>query len=210
MGCLCVCKWSHYTQNKSLTCDVAFPLLFARISFQALRTSIQLGISVLVMPFLLNPATLFVLLQVARHSAAARTAVSLKLCLFGSLEGSSVWGSNSSNNPWAKSVPLAIQWANDQIHLNVCSLMLFSGTHQYTLQVLQVEFYPIVCHLHRFSYSTISVSTVTFDGSEVAECSYPHRYLPKQAEAQKAAFRPSLPILCWLWIQSFSTAKQAR
>ncbi|RMC10671.1 hypothetical protein DUI87_12382 [Hirundo rustica rustica] len=49
----------------------------------------------------------------------------------------------------------------------------------------------------RFSYTTISVPTVPFDGSEVAERSYSHRYLPKQAEAQKAAFRPSLPILCW-------------
>lgn len=122
-----VCKWSHYTQNKSLTCNVPFTILFARRSFQAFRTSIQFGISVLVVPFLLNPTTLFVLVQVARCSAAARTAVSLKWCLFGSLEVSSVWCSNSSNNPWAKSILLAIQWANDQTHLNICSLMLFSG-----------------------------------------------------------------------------------
>ncbi|KAJ7422177.1 hypothetical protein WISP_39297 [Willisornis vidua] len=48
-----------------------------------------------------------------------------------------------------------------------------------------------------FSNTTLSISTVTADGSKVAECSYSHRYLPKQAEAQKAALRPSMPILCW-------------
>lgn len=78
------------------------------------------------------------------------------------------------------------------------------------MQALQVEFYLIVYYFHRFSCPTISVPTVTSDGSQVAERSYSHRYLPEQAEAQKAAFRPSLPILCWLWVQSFSTAKQAR